>query len=153
VHEFPSLKDFYNEYDPLDVTEQDKKQYEDLLKNLSDEEKNVLQNETIFYLVGIKNAGGLVMPVILEIEFDDGTTETRRLPVEVWALNNERVSHLIMSTKPIKRLTIDPRLQTADVDTANNHYPPILPKSRFQLFKDQKSPNAMQKAGLGTGNQ
>ena len=148
-HEFPNLLDFYNEFDPLNVTEQDKKQYADLLASLSDEEKALLQNDTNFYVINFKNIGGLVMPIILQIEFDDGTVETRHLPVEVWVRDNERIAHVVMTNKEIKRMTLDPRLQTADVDLANNYYPPQVPKSRFQLYKNQKAPNAMQKAGLG----
>ncbi len=149
THEFPALLDFYNDFDPLDVTEQDKKQYADLLESLSDDEKAMLQNDTNFYLINFKNVGGLIMPIILELEFEDGTTETRQLPAEVWVRDNERISHVVMTNKEIKRMTLDPRLQTADIDLTNNHYPPQVSKSRFQLFKDQKSPNAMQKAGLG----
>jgi hypothetical protein len=101
--------------------------------------------------VTFRNIGGLVMPILLQLEYADGSTEMRRLPVEIWALNNETASHLVMTEKELSRVTLDPRMQTADVDLSNNRFPPEVPKSRFQLFKDQQPPNAMQKAGLGAG--
>jgi hypothetical protein len=100
-------------------------------------------------LIDFKNIGGLVMPIIFEVEFDDGSTESIQLPVEIWARNNEQVNHLLLSAKKLKSITLDPRLQTADVDLSNNHFPPQVSKSRFQLFKEQTAPNAMQRSGLG----
>jgi hypothetical protein len=144
VDAFPELKDFYNQYDPLDVTEGEQQQYQELLASLTDEERKVLENNANLYVVRIKNVGGLVMPIILEMEYEDGYTELRHLPAEIWARDNEQASHLILTDKQLKRLTIDPRLQTADVDLANNHFPPQIAKSRFQLFKEKKLPNPMQ---------
>jgi hypothetical protein len=149
THEFPSLLDFYNQYDPLDVTDGDRAQYKQLLDSLSDDEKALLTNETNFYLVDFKNIGGVVMPVIFDVEFEDGSTASYHLPAEIWARDNETISHLVLTPKKVKKITLDPRLQTADVDLSNNHFPPQISKSRFQLFKEQKVPNAMQRAGLG----
>lgn len=149
THEYPSLNDFYNEFDPLDVTENDRQQYATLIESLSEEERALLTNQTNFYLIDVKNIGGLVMPVIFAVEYEDGTNDLIQLPAEVWARDNVKMSHLLMTPKQLKKITLDPRLQTADVDLSNNHYPPEVPKSRFQLFKQQRAPNAMQKAGLG----
>ncbi len=148
-HEFPSLNDFYNEFDPLATTEQDQEQYAELVASLSEEERALLTNETNFYLIDVKNFGGLVMPIIFQVEYDDGSSDSIHLPAEIWARDNVKASHLLITPKQLKKVTLDPRLQTADVDLSNNHYPPEVAKSRFQLFKEQKSPNAMQKAGLG----
>ncbi|MCA9006748.1 MAG: aminopeptidase, partial [Planctomycetaceae bacterium] len=139
------LKDFYNEYDDLDVTDADRKKFEDQLKELKAEEKKLLETQKFFYLVDLKNQGGLVMPVILKLNFDDDTTEILRIPAEIWRLNNKSVSKLILTEKPLKSLTLDPHRETADTQLSNNEFPRTISKSYFQLEKSKKSKNEMQK--------
>jgi hypothetical protein len=68
-----------------------------------------------------------------------------RIPAEIWRYNNTEVSKLITTNKEIRTITLDPRLETADVDMGNNSFPRRPVKSRFQLFKDgQAQPNPMQ---------
>ncbi len=143
---FPELKDFYSTFDAQAVTDADRTSYENLLKGLSTEEKKLLATRNNFYIVDFKNLGGLVMPIVLEIEFEDGTKSELRIPAEIWRRNHEAVSKLIITDKPIKGLTLDPHLETADVDLNNNYFPPRIAKSRFQLFKSSKQKNEMQKA-------
>jgi len=145
VDEFPSLRDFYNTYDELVVTERDREQYQRLLQTLTPRERELLQTGLNFYVVDLKNIGGLVSPVIFDIEYMDGTREMMRIPAEIWRYNNTEVSKLIMTTREIRAISLDPRLETADVDMANNSFPRRPVKSRFQLFKDgQAQPNPMQ---------
>ncbi len=145
VDEFPSLRDFYNTYDELVVTERDREQYQRLLQTLNPRERELLGTGLNFYIVDLKNLGGLVSPVILDIEYMDGTKESMRIPAEIWRYNNTEVSKLVMTAKEIRAITLDPRLETADVDMANNSFPRRPVKSRFQLFKDgQAQPNPMQ---------
>lgn len=146
VDSAPDLKDFYNEYDPLDVTDDDRKSYEEFLKGLTDEEKQLLETDKNFYVIDIKNVGGLVMPVILEIEYEDGEKQELRIPADIWRLNDRQVSRLVITDKTIKNIVLDPHLETADVELENNYFPRRIVKSRFELFKEQKSQNEMQKA-------
>ena len=142
----PELLDFYNEYDPLDVTPQDREDYEALLEELSDQEKDLLKTQRRFYVVDFKNIGGLVMPLILEIEFADGEKREVRIPAEIWRKDPERVSKALMSRQEIRRVTLDPHLETADVDVENNFFPARPVKGRFQLGKRAKDPNPMRAA-------
>jgi hypothetical protein len=145
VDQNPNLKDFYNGYDALNVTEQDRKAYQAFLASLSEKERELYKTGLNFYSVSLKNAGGLVMPVIFEIEYADGTKEEMRIPAEIWRKNNLQTAKLIVTPKEIKSLTLDPHLETADADLTNNHYPRRPVKSRFQLFKErQNAPNPMQ---------
>jgi hypothetical protein len=145
VDEFPSLRDFYNTYDELVVTERDRAEYQQFLQGLTPRERELLQTGLNFYIVDLKNIGGLVSPVILDIEYTDGTREVMRIPAEIWRYNNTEVSKLITTNKEIRSISLDPRLETADVDMANNSFPRRPVKSRFQLFKDgQAPPNPMQ---------
>lgn len=146
VDVFPELKDFYNDFDELDVTPADRKAFDEFIKRLDDDEKEMLKLKKWFYVVDLKNIGGLVMPVILELEFEDGKKEERRIPAEIWRRNNQQVSKLIITDRPIEKITLDPHRETADVDLENNYFPPRIIKSRFQLFKEKKEKNEMQKA-------
>jgi len=143
--QFPELKDFYNEFDDLDVTDADRKKFETHLKELNAEEKKLLETQKYFYLVDLKNHGGLVMPVILKLTLDDGTTHMLRIPAEIWRLNNVSVSKLILTDVPLKSLTLDPHRETADTQLSNNEFPRTIGKSYFQLEKSKKSDNEMQK--------
>ncbi|HVG28404.1 MAG TPA: M1 family metallopeptidase [Pyrinomonadaceae bacterium] len=142
--EFPSLRDFYNEYDELVVTERDREEYRKFLQGLTPRERELLQTGLNFYVVDLKNVGGLVMPVIFEIEYADGTKETMRIPAEIWRYNNAEVSKLIMTPKEIRSISLDPRQETADADASNNSFPRRPVQTRFQIFKQQTTQNPMQ---------
>lgn len=146
VDQYPELKDFYNQYDELDVTEADRETYRRFLETLTDREKEILNAGLNFYFVDFKNIGGLVTPIILEVTYTDGTKEEMRFPAEIWRLNNFEVSKLIVTPKEIAGVTLDPRLETADADLTNNFFPRRPVKSRFQVFKEQRQgpPNPMQ---------
>jgi len=145
VERLPELKDFYNELRPFEATPEDEAAYRKLLELLSESERAQLQSKKLFYVVEIDNIGGLVMPVILAIEFADGSTQELRIPAEIWRRNDEHVSKLLVTDKPIKQVELDPHRETADVDLANNMFPRQIVKSRFQLFKEKKERNEMQK--------
>jgi len=138
------LMDFYNGYDPLDVTDADRKAYTDLLAGLDAREKELLGNRANFYVVGIKNLGGLVMPVILRVDYTDGTSEDLRLPAEIWRRNAVSFEKLIITPREISRLTLDPHGELPDTDLSNSVWPPQPAKSRIELFKEGTPKNPMQ---------
>ncbi|MEZ6040546.1 MAG: M1 family metallopeptidase [Planctomycetaceae bacterium] len=148
--DFPELKDFYNSFDDLEVTDAEKKKFDKYLKDLPEDERRLLGQKTNFYIVDLENIGGLVMPVILKLHYADGTTSEVRLPAEIWAQNCEETSKLIMSPKEIESIELDPHLETADTVLSNNVFPPRITKSRFKLYQQRKETNEMQKAGLGS---
>jgi len=88
-----------------------------------------------FYVVDLKNIGGLVMPLIFRVEYMDGTTEEIRVPAEIWRYNNTEISKLIVTRKEVKAIVLDPNLETADTDLSNNFFPRRVVPSRFQIFK------------------
>lgn len=145
VDQEPSLRDFYNTYDELVVTAKDREEYQKFLATMTPRERELLQAGTNFYVIDLKNNGGLVMPVVLAIEYADGSKEEFRLPAEIWRYNNTEVSRLIMSQKEIRSIALDPHLETADVDISNNYFPRRPVKIRFPIFRDAPAPpNPMQ---------
>lgn len=146
VDQHPELLDFYNTFDELNVTEQDRKKYQDFLKTLDEKEKRLLSEKRNFYIIDVQNQGGLVMPVIFDVQYTDGTTEHVRLPAEIWRRSSRSISKLLICDKFIDRVTLDPHQETADADLNDNIFPREINKSRFELFKKKKEKNAMQKA-------
>ncbi|MFC2186825.1 M1 family metallopeptidase [Fulvivirgaceae bacterium LMO-SS25] len=147
------IKDFYNSYDPFEVTEEQKEAYKRLTANLTAGEKAMLNGEWNFYEMQFSNIGGLVMPLILEFTFTDGTTEMRKIPAEIWRLNENQVSKVFKFNKEVASIRLDPFRETADVEEYNNHWPRNLQPSRFDAFKQQSTPrgaandnNPMQRA-------
>ncbi|MFK5956748.1 MAG: M1 family metallopeptidase [Planctomycetota bacterium] len=147
---YPELKDFYDGYDPLATTAKQEKDYLKLLDSLEDWQREQLEAPWQFYVVEVQNLGGLVMPIFLRLEFEDGGEEMRRIPAEVWRKNSEQVKTLVTVDRPLRRIVLDPRLETADCDLSNNFWPPEAAQpTRFDLFKQKKRShsNPMQTAG------
>ena len=145
IDRFPSLKDFYNSYDPNEVSRVERDRFKSYLKSLSEEEREFINTKQNFYLINFSNVGGLVMPLIVQANFEDGTNKVYRFPAEIWRRNNKAVSKMIITEKTIESVTLDPFLETADVDLSNNSYPPQIAKSRFDIFRDRdiSQPNPM----------
>jgi len=144
---YPELLDFYNHYDPFEVTESDRKKFERYMEGLDDEQKDLLKLKQNFYVIDLSNIGGLVMPVILELHYEDGTTEELRIPAEIWRRDNESVSKLVMTDKTLEEVVLDPHLETADTDLENNFWPRRIHESRFELYeRSWDRPNPMQEA-------
>lgn len=147
IEEDKTLVDFYNTYEPFKITPADKEDYEKFIAALKPEEKAVLQANKNYYEIRLSNIGGLVMPVILNFEFQDGTKELIRIPAEIWKTNSNTVTKVFSFTKELKTITLDPFRETADVDTYNNHFPRRFEPSRFETFKQKENEkkNPMQK--------
>ena len=84
------------------------------------------------------------MPIILKIDYTDGSTEEMRIPAEIWRFNNEKVAKFLFTTKELKSLELDPHEETADVDRNNNYWPQRVIKDHLQLFQEEKKKNPMQ---------
>ncbi len=116
----------------------------------SDKEKREMYGDKNFYELHFSNVGGLVMPVIIEWTFEDGTKELQKIPVEIWRLNENNFTKVFVKDKQVTGIVIDPYQETADIDRRNNSWPEVkqMP-SRFQIYKKHKmeeSLNPMQKA-------
>ncbi|MFN5460477.1 MAG: hypothetical protein ACK5AY_11265, partial [Bacteroidota bacterium] len=52
--------------------------------------------------------------------------------------NNSKVSKMFILDKEVKQITLDPYLETADIELENNHYPKKELPSKLQLFKEKQ---------------
>ena len=87
-----------------------------------------------FYEIAFNKPGGLVMPIIVAYTYDDGTTEKKTYPAQIWRYNDNQVTKVVHSEKQIIKIVIDPDLETADVDLSNNSFPKDI-KDAFSRFK------------------
>jgi len=142
----PSINDFYTTYNPLDYNVLDKQKYDRYYDKLSDDEKKYLNSKKNFYEISFDNIGGLVMPIILEMKYTNGTSEIIRIPAEIWKKTNDRVTKVFVTDQEVSEIVLDPFLETADTDRSNNYYPPKSEINRFELFQRNNSPreNPMQ---------
>lgn len=101
-------------------------------EHFSAEEKAKLNEPKYFYQVTFDKPGGLVMPIIVELTYEDGTTETHKFPAQIWRMNDKEVSRTFATQKAITKIQIDPKLETADIDVTNNTWPKEEVKSKFE---------------------
>jgi len=138
IDQYPSLRDYYNDFDRFKVTDEERREYQKFLSGLTEPEKAILNGGYYFYVADLKNVGGLVMPLIFKVEYVDGTSEEIRIPVEIWRYDNFDVSKLIITRKEVKAIVLDPNLETADTDLSNNFFPRRTIPTRFQIFKSKQ---------------
>ena len=111
----------------------------EVLKNYLEENKATLSGKTLpkyFYEIEFEKPGGIVMPIIVEYSYADGTKEQVTYPVQVWRKNPKSVTKRITSNKEIVKVVIDPKAKTADVNLSNNSWPKEEIKSDFDKFKE-----------------
>jgi hypothetical protein len=147
VERFPDIKDFYDDNDRFTVTNKERNTYQKFLKELKPWERETFERavkeDKNYYVLDFTNKGGLVMPIILELTFADGTKDNQTIPAEIWRRSAKSVSKLIITDKDkeLVSVTVDPRWETADVDVNNNHYPRQIIPSRIEAYKVKKSTN------------
>jgi hypothetical protein len=71
------------------------------------------------------------MPLLVEITFEDDSKENYHYPAQVWRRENNTLKKVYATEKKIKSIMIDPKLETADIDTTNNNWPKTEEVSKF----------------------
>ncbi len=134
-----SLRDFYWRYDrglaKLDTTAFVITTPASTSEVYTPEEKTKIAGEKRFYELTMSNKGGLVMPIIIEWTYKDGTKEIDRIGVNVWRKNENKVIKSFLKDKEVVSVKLDPNRETADIDEKNNTWPVVQEPSKFQLFK------------------
>jgi hypothetical protein len=95
------------------------------------EQQTKLKTPKYFYQVTFNKPGGLVMPIIVELTFEDGTTEMYHFPAQIWRMNDKEANRTFATDKAIVKIKVDPKEETADIDTTNNSWPKEEVKSKF----------------------
>jgi hypothetical protein len=101
-------------------------------------ERTKLKSPKYFYEVIFDKPGGMIMPIIVELQFEDGTSELHKFPEQIWRKNNQSATRVFATEKAIKKIQVDPKLETADIDVTNNVWPKEAVKSKFDDAEKSK---------------
>ena len=134
VDEVPATRDFYNSYNPFEVSDADREAYNRYRAGLSEEEAALLDAGYHFYGVTFENQGGLIMPLVVRFTLEDGTEEVKRIPAEVWLKNEDEFTKWFNFTQPVVQITLDPFLEMADTDRSDNYWPAMQEPSKFDVY-------------------
>lgn len=156
VDQDKEAQDFYYRYDrgQEKVTP---KEYTTKVKAtlpLDAKDKEKFKNITA-YQIDFLNKGGLVMPIILEFTFEDGSKLYDKSSAQIWRLNEQKVSKTYYFNKKLKSIQLDPMRETADIDTSNNLWTSNGSggdTSKFQLFKQKQEGNSARGSSNGKVN-
>ena len=149
-----TLQDFYYRYDRGQEKVDQTKEYtskREIFDKLSDKDKKDAK-PVYAYQLDFANKGGLVMPIILEFTFEDGSKLNDKINVQIWRHNEKNVSKSYVFGKKLKSVQLDPMRETADIDTSNNTWladTATEASSKFSVFKAKQGANVR---GAGSGN-
>jgi len=156
VTERPELLDIYNEYDEFTPSDREMVDSKEILEDLYDKNDSdpewkkkalveAIEKDEGYYIFEFSNKGGLVMPIPLEITYEDGTKELIRIPVEIWRKNSKKTKWLKRSKLKITQAVIDPYWEIGDTQIENNYYPTRLIPARLKPRASRSNPkNLMQ---------
>ena len=156
VTERPELLDIYNEYDEFTPSDREMRDSKEVLDDLYDKNDSdpewkkkalveAIEKDEDYYIFEFSNKGGLVMPIPLEITYEDGAKELIRIPVEVWRKNSKKTKWLKRSKLKITQAVIDPYWEIGDTQIENNYYPTRLIPARLKPRASRSNPkNLMQ---------
>ncbi|WP_419869858.1 M1 family metallopeptidase [Chryseobacterium sp. CT-SW4] len=152
------LQDFYYRYDRGQEKVDNNKEYSSIPHNnkapLDKKEKDQIQKITA-YQIDFANKGGLVMPIILEFTFEDGSQLYDKSSAQIWRHNEQKVSKTYYFDKKLKSIQLDPMRETADIDVTNNYWSndgTNSQLSRFQVFKQKQEENSARGGANGKVN-
>ncbi|WP_299453804.1 M1 family metallopeptidase [uncultured Microscilla sp.] len=102
-------------------------------------DKEAMSPNSFFYQLDFKNKGGLLMPIIVKMQYKDGSQQNVKIPAEIWKKDPVKVSKVLMTKKEVVKFVVDPNGETADIDTKNNAFPRAeMSKSGFKKMKEKK---------------
>ncbi|WP_416867695.1 MAG: M1 family metallopeptidase [Imperialibacter sp.] len=121
---------------PFTMANTKSSEYGEFKNSVDDKAIQKRNAEKNFYEVTFKNEGGLMMPIIIEWSYADGTKEVEKIPAEIWRLNEQQVTKVFAKDKQVIGIKLDPKNEIPDIQQSNNVYPRVDSKTRFDKFKD-----------------
>ncbi|MDG1047198.1 MAG: M1 family metallopeptidase [Flavobacteriaceae bacterium] len=106
-----------------------------MMDNMTESERAAVKEPKYFYEVTFNKPGGIPMPLIVEYTYADGTTKSVTYPAEIWRKSDAEVKTVLSTEKEIVGIVVDPKAETADIDTSNNSWPKAEARSEFDTFK------------------
>ena len=126
---------FNNGPEPFSLTNTDPRMYGEFRSQIDDKAiMQKLENKNI-YEVTLSNKGGLVMPVIIQWTYKDGSKEIERIPAEIWRINENKVTKVFVKDKEVTGIVLDPQQEVTDINAQDNVFPKSQSASKFDEFK------------------
>ncbi len=145
VEKNPEVRDFHDQHDEYTVTNVERNRYRQFLEELDASQRAALERaveeDRNYYILEFSNLGGLVMPVILRVEHENGAREEIRMPAEIWRRTPRGFRKLLVTDRKIRAFVVDPLMETADADVENNYYPRRIVPSRIESYAPPESGN------------
>ncbi|GGI72978.1 aminopeptidase [Polymorphobacter multimanifer] len=139
----PATRDYYDEVDEFTPTVKAKKDYAKAIADMDAEEREALAVKDNFYHFSFRNIGGVVMPVPLKLDYEDGSSEKIHIPAELWRHNARTVTWQHVTPKVLKSAEVDPDWEIADADRSNNHFPRRIEPATLKVREDTPVSNRM----------
>jgi Peptidase family M1 domain len=130
--------DFSNGPTPFSLVNTPEQMYGEFRGKIDDQAiRGRLEGKNV-YQIKFRNIGGLVMPLVIEWTFKDGSKEIERIPAEIWRLNETEVTKVFVKEKEVINIVLDPNFELADSDMSDNTFPKKSATSKFDQFKKAK---------------
>ena len=107
-----------------------------MMDNMTVEERAAVKEPKYFYEITYDKPGGIPMPLIVEYSYADGSKENITYPPEIWRKNDAEVKVVLPTQNELVGIVVDPKAETADIDTSNNSWPRKEEKNDFERFKE-----------------
>ncbi|MDQ1141092.1 M1 family metallopeptidase [Pedobacter agri] len=147
-----AAQDFYYKYDrglvTVDTTKTTKTEMSMPYEVVPETDQGKYANKFLYEL-SFSNRGGLVMPIIVEFTYKDGTKEIDRIPAQIWRHNELKTSKFYVKDKEVESILVDPLRETADIDTSNNGWGGKAKESKFKVYK-MKMASAVRGQSVGS---
>ncbi|NOT75134.1 MAG: M1 family metallopeptidase [Cyclobacteriaceae bacterium] len=131
--------DFSGGPQPFSVIPTDARFYSDFQNRVDDKALISKMENNNFYEITFTNKGELVMPIIIEWTYKDGTKEIEKIPVEIWRSNEKTVTKVFMKTKEVINIVLDPKKETTDINDGDNVFPRVAKVNKFDEIKKKAS--------------
>ena len=132
-------KDFSDGPEVIKMASTPNQAYGQFLSRIDEPELRKQLSGKNIYEVTIKNLGGLVMPVVIEWHYTDGSKEIDKLPAEIWRFNEYEIKKTFVKDKEVSKVILDPNFEFADTNTKNDSFPRTEAPSKFEEFKQKNS--------------
>ncbi|MFN8231297.1 MAG: M1 family metallopeptidase [Bacteroidia bacterium] len=144
-----TLRDFYYTYVPEEKMIEEVRTHNDNIEVMNDDDFSNYQNKFL-YEIKFLNKGGLVMPIIIQFNYEDGSSDIERVHAYVWRKNENEVTKTFVKNKKVQSIQLDPYKETADINENNNLWNVKEQPSKFRMFKEKT--NAAKPRGQSTGS-
>jgi hypothetical protein len=127
--------DFNNGPEPVTILPTPDEMYGEFRNRVDNNTLMAKLDNKNFYEVTLSNKGGLIMPVVIEWTYKDGSKEVERIPAEIWRVNEYKISKVFVKDKEVSKVVLDPNLETSDISLDDNVFPRVDAPSKVDALK------------------